>query len=209
MKKYLIYCLMFVVSLQFGCADREDRTEAAGEAAMTDSELEQRVETQIRTDPSLSGTNMSVDADAEQNMVTLSGKVESEEQRNSAVQLARNAHPGIVVNNQITVEPREISRSEYTEEHAREARQKAEQRGDRIGSSLDDAWIHMKITTKLIGDRDTSARQINIDVNNNRVALRGTVDTAEEKAEAERIAKETEGVSSVNNQLKVATTRTQ
>jgi osmotically-inducible protein OsmY len=199
---------MFVVLVQLGCADRDDRTEAAGEAVMTDSELEQRVETQIRTDPSLSGTNISVDADAEKNIVTLSGKVESEEQRNSAMQLARSAHPGIVVNNEITVEPREVSRSEYTEEHAREARQKAEQHGDKLGSSLDDAWIHTKITTKLIGDRDTSAREINVDVNNNRVTLRGTVDTAEEKAEAERIAKETEGVSSVNNQLKVATSRT-
>jgi osmotically-inducible protein OsmY len=38
---------------------------------------------------------------------------------------------------------------------------------------------------------------------NNAVTLRGIVDTAEEKAAAEQIAKETEGVTKVTNQLKV------
>jgi osmotically-inducible protein OsmY len=42
-----------------------------------------------------------------------------------------------------------------------------------------------------------------VDVDRNVVTLRGTVETAMEKAEAERIAKETEGVTRVNNQLKV------
>jgi hypothetical protein len=36
------------------------------------------------------------------------------------------------------------------------------------------------------------------------VTLRGTVDTAEAKSEAERITKETDGVKKVTNQLKVA-----
>jgi osmotically-inducible protein OsmY len=42
-----------------------------------------------------------------------------------------------------------------------------------------------------------------VDVKNNMVTLRGTVDTAEQKAEAERIAKETEGVKRVNSLLKI------
>ncbi len=42
-----------------------------------------------------------------------------------------------------------------------------------------------------------------MDVNNKVVTLRGTVETAEQKTEAEQIAKNTEGVKSVNNQLKV------
>jgi osmotically-inducible protein OsmY len=36
------------------------------------------------------------------------------------------------------------------------------------------------------------------------MTLRGTVDTAEARAEAERIAKETDGVRKVVNQLKVS-----
>ena len=56
---------------------------------------------------------------------------------------------------------------------------------------------------KLIGDSKTPERKINVDVVNNVVTLRGMVETADQKAEAGRIAKETEGVKSVNNQLKV------
>ena len=41
-------------------------------------------------------------------------------------------------------------------------------------------------------------------MNNNVVTLRGTVDTAEQKAEAERVARETDGVKRVINQLRVA-----
>ena len=36
------------------------------------------------------------------------------------------------------------------------------------------------------------------------MTLRGTVDTAEAKTEAERVAKETDGVKKVTNQLRVA-----
>jgi osmotically-inducible protein OsmY len=62
----------------------------------------------------------------------------------------------------------------------------------------------MKIVAKLIGDADTPERKINVDVVDNVVTLRGTVDSPQQKAEAERIAKETDGVKSVKNQLKVA-----
>jgi hyperosmotically inducible periplasmic protein len=205
MRKFLILSLTLAVSLSFGCADREQRSEAAGEPAMTDNQLEERVEAQLKTNADVDRADISVDADAERNMVTLSGDVETEGLRNQAIELARNAHPGLMVNSEIEVEPREISRSEYTEEHARSARERATKYGDKIGASLDDAWIHTKITTQLIGDRDTSATEINVDVNNNVVTLRGTVDSAEEKAEATRIAQQTEGVKSVNNQLKVST----
>ena len=56
---------------------------------------------------------------------------------------------------------------------------------------------------QLITDADTPERKINVDVVDNAVTLRGTVDTAEAKTEAERIAKETDGVKKVTNQLKV------
>jgi len=99
---------------------------------------------------------------------------------------------------------RELTRGEYTEEKAREARERAKQAGDTIGETLDDAWIHTKIVAQLIADTNTPERKINVDVVNNVVTLRGTVDTAQAKAAAEKIAKETEGVKSVTNQLKVA-----
>ena len=94
-------------------------------------------------------------------------------------------------------------RGQYGEEQAREEREKAKTNKETIGQSLDDAWIHTKIVAKLIGDTKTPERNINVDVVEGAVTLRGNVDTAEAKAEAERVAKETEGVKKVTNQLKV------
>jgi hypothetical protein len=91
----------------------------------------------------------------------------------------------------------------YTEEQAREERERAKANKETIGQSLDDAWIHTKIVAKLISDTQTPERKINVDVVDAAVTLRGEVDTAEAKAEAERLAKETDGVKKVTNQLKV------
>src|SRR3989440_9025481 len=91
----------------------------------------------------------------------------------------------------------------YSEEQAREERERAKANKETIGQSLDDAWIHTKIVAKLIGDTQTPERKINVDVVDGAVTLRGQVDAAEAKAEAERLAKETDGVKKVTNQLKV------
>jgi len=100
--------------------------------------------------------------------------------------------------------PAPTATPKYTEEQAREERSRAKANKETIGQSLDDAWIHTKIVAKLIGDSQTPERKINVDVVNGEVTLRGTVDTAQAKSEAERIAKETDGVKKVVNQLKVS-----
>src|SRR6184192_4318251 len=102
--------------------------------------------------------------------------------------------------------PTATATPKYTEEQARGEREKAKANKETIGQSLEDAWIHTKIVTKLIGDTKTPERKINVDVVQGAVTLRGNVETAEVKSEAERIAKETEGVKKVNNQLKVVAT---
>ena len=98
----------------------------------------------------------------------------------------------------------ERTRGNYTEREAQEEREKAKANKETIGDTLDDAWIHTKIVAKLIANSTTPERMINVDVVKNVVTLRGTVDSAEEKAAAEKVAKETDGVTKVLNQLKVA-----
>ena len=173
-------------------------------ARMTDEELENSIKAKLSSDPQIKALNVGVDANAEKNEATLTGTVESQALRTRAVELAKSAHAGLTLTDKIDVKPREATRAEYTEEQAREARTRAKAYGDRVGDTLDDAWIHTKVVAKLIGDAATPQRKINVDVANNVVTLRGTVDTAEQKAEAERTAKGTEGVKSVNNQLKVS-----
>src|SRR4051812_24710420 len=96
----------------------------------------------------------------------------------------------------------------YTEEQAREEREKAKTNKETVGQSLEDAWIHTKIVAKLLGDTQTPERKINVDVVDGAVTLRGNVDTAEAKTEAERVAKETDGVKKVTSQLKVVAAKT-
>src|SRR5262249_5418993 len=91
----------------------------------------------------------------------------------------------------------------YSEQQAREERARAKENKETIGQSIEDAWVHAKVVTKLIGDTRTPERKINVDVVNGEVTLRGEVDTADAKAEAERVAKDTDGVKKVIKQLKV------
>jgi osmotically-inducible protein OsmY len=55
---------------------------------------------QVRT------ADLSVRADVTKNEVTLSGTVDSEAVRSRAVELAKTAHVGVVVNDKMTVKPR-------------------------------------------------------------------------------------------------------
>ncbi|HZS09130.1 MAG TPA: BON domain-containing protein [Blastocatellia bacterium] len=208
MKKIIVLVMLlaaFTLALN-GCATTSDRTGTetkTGEVKkMSNSDLENAIKAKFDNDAQIKAASLGVDADVDKNTATLSGTVESEALRTRAVELAKSAHAGLIVMDKIDVKPRELSRSEYTEERAREEREKAKSRGETVGSSLDDAWIHTKIVTKLIGNTNTPERKINVDVNNNVVTLRGTVDTPAEKMEAERVAKETDGVKRVVNQLK-------
>jgi len=170
---------------------------------MTDSDLKQAIQSGFNSDPQVSSAKIDVDADAKANKVTLSGTVPTETMRLRAVEVAKAARPNLEVTDKIDVKPADIPRSEYTETMARDARERAKSSGDKLGNSINDAWIHTKITSKLIGDKDTPARKINIDVVDGIVTLRGEVNSATAKDEADRVAKDTEGVKRVRNLLKV------
>jgi len=170
---------------------------------MTDTELANAVRARFDADPALQAAKLSVSADVKKNEVTLSGDVASESTRTKAVQAAKDYRADLRVVDKIDVKPPEISRTDYTEQMAEETRVKAKNTGSKIGKSIDDAWIHTKITTKLAADSPSSVAKINVDVVNNAVTLRGHVQTAAHKADADRIAKNTDGVKTVHNLLTV------
>lgn len=173
-------------------------------SAMTSSQLESAIKAKFSADAQLNAADLSVSADAQRNEATLTGTVETQELRLQAVAAAKSARAGLLITDKIDVKPREVTRETFTEDLARRERERAKEIGDKIGDTLDDAWLHTKIVAKLVTNNDTPERKINVDVSNNVVTLRGTVDSAEQKAEAERTAKETEGVKRVINQLKIA-----
>jgi hyperosmotically inducible protein len=168
---------------------------------MSNDELSRSVTAKINSDPALVAYKLNVNADADKNAVTISGTVPTESLRMKAVDAAKTVGTGLVITDKIDVKPETIDRKDYTEDMAREARDRAAKSSESIGDSLDDAWIHTKISSRLIGEGSFPGGSLNVDVKNNVVTLRGTVATKADRAKAEEIAKNTEGVKSVRNQL--------
>ena len=73
-----------------------------------------------------------------------------------------------------------------------------------IGSGANDSWLWVKTRASLLGTSDLRESTINVDVVNDVVTLKGTVENAAQKAKAEQVAKGIDGVKSVKNELKVA-----
>jgi osmotically-inducible protein OsmY len=76
-----------------------------GSSNAANAKLEEAVKSMFRSDPQLRKANLKVDADVTKNEITLSGTVESDATRTKAVELAKAAHVGVVVDNRITVRP--------------------------------------------------------------------------------------------------------
>jgi hyperosmotically inducible protein len=70
--------------------------------------------------------------------------------------------------------------------------------------AAEDTMITTKVKTKLTTDRVKNLVSVNVDTKNGVVHLKGTVPNEQAKAEAERLAKDTDGVISVKNDIKVS-----
>ncbi len=177
--------------------------------ALTDDQLDRAVTAKLQLDPQLKTYGIGVNANAAESRVTLSGSVPTEEMRTRAVALAKEAYSPLVIRDQIDVKPRvverwrEVGRSAYTDQMAQLTRQRATEVGEKIGSGLDDAWIHTKIRTNLVGEGELPFAGVNVDVVDKVVTLRGTVESATAKDTAERVSKATNGVTQVHNRLVV------
>jgi hyperosmotically inducible protein len=69
--------------------------------------------------------------------------------------------------------------------------------------AVDDSTITAKVKSKLAADTDTSAIKISVETRDGVVSLTGTVPTDAEKTKAEQIARATDGVKRVSNDIKV------
>lgn len=73
-----------------------------------------------------------------------------------------------------------------------------------VGPVLDDAAITARVKAKLIADPEINSFHIDVDTVDGRVALNGKVSSAEQRAEAEDLARGTQGVRQVVNLIQVA-----
>jgi hyperosmotically inducible protein len=76
--------------------------------------------------------------------------------------------------------------------------------GPQVQAVMDDASITAKVKAKLIADPEVTALNIDVDTLDGRVTLSGKVASADQKAEAEKLASHTEGVKEIVNMIQVA-----
>ena len=72
-----------------------------------------------------------------------------------------------------------------------------------VGEKLDDTKITTAVKSKLTADRVKNLVDVGVETNDGVVRLYGKVPTAEDKFQAERIARRTSGVREVKNELRV------
>jgi osmotically-inducible protein OsmY len=187
----------------------EDRLRVRGEAGRETADsavsmerpdvwLTAKVQSKYFLDDEVKG--LDIDVDTNEGVVTLSGTVRSEAERRQALALARNTEGVREVVDKLQLTPGEPGDTTA----AREPAETDQRRMDPVRDlSRPDEWITMKIQSKYFLDTDVKGRQINVDTAEGVVTLKGTVTTEAEKSLAESIAKDTEGVSRVVNQLTV------
>lgn len=158
-----------------------------------------------------------IDVDTQNHVVTLSGAVDTAAAKTRAVELARTTDGVREVVDQLTVTPgatpttgtddalqregREAARD--ADAKTDEAQRKAGDTADSAGAAAANAALTTKVKTKFLADERVSGLKIDVDSNNGVVTLTGTVATAAEKKAAVALAKETDGVKSVVDRLKV------
>jgi hyperosmotically inducible protein len=173
-----------------------------------DSTLKDRVDAALKAQPTLK--DQDIDIKVDNKVVTLTGTVQSEQRKARAARAARVA--GITrVDNQLTIDPKAhkdmgdkaATAGHKTVEVAKTTGEKTKEAASATGEAITDAWINTRIHSKMVDETTLKGSDINVDVNNHMVTLKGTVASAAGKARAEEIARTTDGVKSVSNLLTI------
>ena len=75
--------------------------------------------------------------------------------------------------------------------------------GQKTGTYVDDSAITSKVKTEMLANNKVSGTAIGVETHKGEVLLSGYAKSAEEKAEAEKIARSVSGVRTVNNRIEV------
>ena len=95
-----------------GCDKGKDQPTPTSESApgaattkMSDSDLEKSIRAKLESDDAVKQANLSDKVDVNDNKATLSGTVVSQDLRSKAIDLAKSAQPGLIVEDKIDVKP--------------------------------------------------------------------------------------------------------
>jgi osmotically-inducible protein OsmY len=130
-----------------------------------------------------------IDVDVENGSAKLTGKVETDVERDLAEQIALGIDGVKEVDNQLTLDP------------TFEAKASSE---PSLSQRFDDATLAATVKSKLLWNSNTEGLDIKVSAANGTVSLTGSAQSAEAKELAGRLAANTDGVREVNNLLSVS-----
>ena len=167
-----------------------------------------KVQSQYYLNPSLKPWRIDVDT-ASSGAVTLSGVVDSDADRVEAIRVARATEGVTAVNDNLRVQPQSVATTGTIKDttdvknDAREVKDDARRTARTAAEAVDDGWITLKVQSKFFLDDDVRARNIDVDTRNGRVTLKGAVGSEGERQHALAIARSTDGVITVGDNLVV------
>jgi hyperosmotically inducible periplasmic protein len=75
--------------------------------------------------------------------------------------------------------------------------------GKTTGQNVDDAALTTAVKTKLAADKLSSLTRVDVDTNNGTVSLNGVVESSDQRARAQELASQVNGVNRVINNIQV------
>jgi osmotically-inducible protein OsmY len=171
--------------LQVVPPEREDRVE------ISDSRIRDRVSEALEKEKSLQESDISVQS-VNDGVVLLSGTAKNLEDHLRALIAARGVEGVRSVRSQIQTPDSRADREGLKE-----------RRNGGIGETMSDAYITSATKMRLLANPDTPSLDINVDTENGKVTLFGTVVSDEARLKAEKEASQVSGVKEVINLLEV------
>jgi hyperosmotically inducible periplasmic protein len=165
-------------------------TAAGAQERSADDVVKDRIEHRLETNARL--RTYDIDVTVERGVATLSGVVASSAQKDEAARVAK-VEGVSQVESSITVD-RDVDKT---------VADRVKSGLSRSGETINDGWITTKINWFFVGEDRLKDSDIDVDTKDGTVTLKGTVRTSAGRARAMELARTTDGVKRVTNQLVV------
>jgi hyperosmotically inducible periplasmic protein len=165
---------------------------------LADSWLTTKIQAQYFADDDIKARNINVST--RDKIVTLTGYVDNEPQRELAVQIAKTTDGVQQVNDRLTLSDRGRESGAIATTGAAPSSGPAEP----VRQAFDDAQLTARVQSQFFVDDRVKGRRINVDSSNGVVTLTGDVASEDERAQALLLARTTDGVQRVEDHLTVA-----
>jgi hyperosmotically inducible protein len=181
---------------------------SAAQQPVKDGWITMKIHSLFVPEDALEGSN--IDVDTVSGVVTLSGTVVTEAGRARAVAIAKSTDGAKSVVDKLRIGPAQRELDDVARDAGRattgatkEAAKDTKAAARTTGRKITDGWVKSKIYAQYLTESALDDSDIDIDVANGVVTLNGTVKTAAGKTRAVAIAKATDRVKSVKDNLKV------